>query len=147
MVVIWPKTSSSQRESPIFRSSFYDKEYEEVNAYLDRVNNRDPSASSEVQPQFGMVDKKRDHKDTAEREKDQSLAKRSGKRKDSGISSANPDQVWSLILFCGTLGRVFFPKTSVAIVILFWLKWAGYLAMAGLNLLAQISDRISPYGV
>ena len=41
----------------------------------------------------------------------------------------------------------FFPKTSVAIVILFWLKWAGYLAMAGLNLLAQISDRISPYGV
>ena len=41
----------------------------------------------------------------------------------------------------------FFPKTSVAIVILFWLKWAGYLAVAGLNLLAQISDRISPYGV
>ena len=99
MVVIWPKTCSSQRESPIFRSSFYDKEYEEVNAYLDRVN-RDPSAS-EVQPQFGMVDKKRDHKDTAGSEKDQSLAKRSGKSKDSGISSANPDQVWSLILFCG----------------------------------------------
>ena len=42
---------------------------------------------------------------------------------------------------------LFSPKTSVAIVILFWLKWAGYLAMAGLNLLAQISDRISPYGV
>ena len=41
----------------------------------------------------------------------------------------------------------FFPKTSVAIVILFWLKWAGYLAVAGLNLLAQLSDRISPYGV
>ena len=41
----------------------------------------------------------------------------------------------------------FFSKTSVAIVILFWLKWAGYLAMAGLNLLAQLSDRISPYGV
>ena len=37
----------------------------------------------------------------------------------------------------------FFPKTSVAIVILFWLKWAGYLAVAGLNLLAQLSDRIS----
>ena len=101
MVVIWPKTCSSQRESPIFRSSFYDKEYEEVNAYLDRVNNRDPSASSEVQPEFGMVDKKRDNKDTAGREKDQSLAKRSGRSKDSGISSANPDQVWSLILFCG----------------------------------------------
>ena len=99
MVVIWPKTCSSQRESSIFRSSFYDKEYEEVNAYLDRVNNRDPSAS-EHQQQFGMVDKKRDHKlDTAGREKDQVLAKRSGKSKDSGISSANPDQVWSLILF------------------------------------------------
>ena len=34
----------------------------------------------------------------------------------------------------------FFPKTSVTIVILFWLKWAGYLAVAGLNLLAQLSD-------
>ena len=42
-----------------------------------------------------------------------------------------------------TVERVFFPKTSVAIVILFWLKWAGYLAVAGLNLLAQLSDRIS----
>ena len=41
----------------------------------------------------------------------------------------------------------FFPKTSVAVVILFWLKRAGYLAMAGLNLLAQLSDRISPSGV
>ena len=40
----------------------------------------------------------------------------------------------------------FFPKTSVAII-LFWLKWAEYLAVAGLNLLAQLSDRISPYGV
>ena len=39
-----------------------------------------------------------------------------------------------------TVGRVFFPKTSVTIVILFWLKWAGYLAVAGLNLLAQLSD-------
>ena len=37
----------------------------------------------------------------------------------------------------------FFPKTFVAIVVLFWLEWAGYLAVAGLNLLAQISDRIS----
>ena len=41
----------------------------------------------------------------------------------------------------------FFTKISVAIVILFWLKWAGYLAVAGLNLLAQLSDRISPSGV
>ena len=41
----------------------------------------------------------------------------------------------------------FFPKTSVAIVILFCLKWAGYLAVEGLNLLSQLSDRRSPYGV
>ena len=46
-----------------------------------------------------------------------------------------------------TVGRVFFPKISVAIVILFWLKWAGYLAVAGLYLLAQISDWISPDSV
>ena len=46
-----------------------------------------------------------------------------------------------------TVGRVFFPKTSVVIVILFWLKWARYLAVAGLNLLAQLSDRRSPFGV
>ena len=55
-------------------------------------------------------------------------------------------------IFNANLGQAqweesFFPKTSVAIVILFWLKWAGYLAMAALNLLAQLSDRISPYGV
>ena len=42
---------------------------------------------------------------------------------------------------------LFLPKTSVAIVILFWLKWAGYPAVAGLNLLAQLSERNSPYGV
>ena len=29
----------------------------------------------------------------------------------------------------------------------FWMKWAGYLAVAGLNLLGQISDRISHFGV
>ena len=54
-------------------------------------------------------------------------------------------QVSILTLHSGK--SLFFPKTSVAIVILFWLKWAGYLAMAGLNLLAQLSDRISPSGV
>ena len=52
-----------------------------------------------------------------------------------------------MVSYHRTVGRVFFPKTSVTIVILFWLKWAGYLAVAGLNLLAQLSDRISPYGV
>ena len=59
----------------------------------------------------------------------------------------NSDDLRNVMLLQGTVGRVFFPKTSVAIVILFWLKWAGYLAVAGLNLLAQLSDRISPYGV
>ena len=33
-------------------------------------------------------------------------------------------------------GESFFKQTSVAIVIVFWLKWAGYLAVAGLNLQA-----------
>ena len=33
------------------------------------------------------------------------------------------------------------------VIVFFWLEWAGYLAVAGLNLLAQISDRISPFGV
>ena len=43
---------------------------------------------------------------------------------------------------------LFSPKLLLPpIVILFWLKWAGYLAVAGLNPLAQLSDRISPYGV
>ena len=32
-------------------------------------------------------------------------------------------------------------------LLFFGLKWAEYLAVAGLNLLAQISDRISPFGV
>ena len=35
----------------------------------------------------------------------------------------------------------------VAFVVVFLAEWAGYLAVAGLNLLAQISDRISPSGV
>ena len=41
-----------------------------------------------------------------------------------------------------------FPNIcGLPLLLFFWLKWAGYLAVAGLNLLAQISDRISPYGV
>ena len=44
-------------------------------------------------------------------------------------------------------GESFSKHLWFAIVIVFWLKWAGYLAVAGLNLLAQISDRISPFGV
>ena len=64
----------------------------------------------------------------------------------AGFELGHKNRFWPG-LFDRTVGRVFFPKTSVAIVILFWLKWAGYLAVAGLNLLAQLSDRISPYGV
>ena len=45
-----------------------------------------------------------------------------------------------------TVGRVFFSNFC-GHCYCFWLKFAGYLAIAGLNLLAQISDRISPFGV
>ena len=44
-------------------------------------------------------------------------------------------------------GECFSKHLWVAIVIIFWLNWAGYLAVAGLNLLAQVSYRISPFGV
>ena len=41
-----------------------------------------------------------------------------------------------------------FPNIcGLHLLLFFWLKWAGYLAVAGLNLLAQLSDRRSPYGV
>ena len=41
-----------------------------------------------------------------------------------------------------------FPNIcGLPLLLFFWLKWAGYLAVAGLNLLAQISDRISHFGV
>ena len=47
-----------------------------------------------------------------------------------------------------TVERVFFPNIcGLSLLLVFWLKWAGYLAVAGLNLLAQISSRISPVGV
>ena len=38
----------------------------------------------------------------------------------------------------------FFKRTYVAIIIVFCLKWG---AVVGLNLIAQISDRISPDSV
>ena len=45
-------------------------------------------------------------------------------------------------------GKSLFPNIcGMPLLWFFWLKWAGYLAVAGLNLLAQISDRRSPYGV
>ena len=45
-------------------------------------------------------------------------------------------------------GKSLFPNIcGWPLLLVFWLKWAGYLAVAGLNLLAQISDRRSPYGV
>ena len=42
---------------------------------------------------------------------------------------------------------VFFSKLLWQLLLFFWLKWAGYLAMAGLNFLPLLSDRISPFGV
>ena len=62
----------------------------------------------------------------------------------------------TLVQWCMTLtdmglthsGKSLFPNIcGLPLLLFFWLKWAGYLAVAGLNLLAQISDRISPYGV
>ena len=45
-------------------------------------------------------------------------------------------------------GESLFPNIcGLPLLLFFWLKWAGYLAVAGLNLLAQISDRISHFGV
>ena len=46
-----------------------------------------------------------------------------------------------------TVRSFFFQTLWFANVIVFWLEWAGYLAVPGLNLLAQISDRISPDSV
>ena len=70
---------------------------------------------------------------------------------DTAASAWNTDilekQGFPVKLLPSTVRRVFFSQTSVAIVIVFWLKWAEYLAVAGLNLLAQLSDRRSPYGV
>ena len=41
-----------------------------------------------------------------------------------------------------------FPNIcGLPLLLLFWLKWAGYLALAGLNLLPLISDRVSPGSV
>ena len=45
-----------------------------------------------------------------------------------------------------TVGRVLFQNICGQSYC-FWLKWVGYLAVTGLNLLAQISDRISPGSV
>ena len=45
-------------------------------------------------------------------------------------------------------GKSLFPNIcGLPLLLFFWLKWAGYLAVAGLNLLAQMSDRRSPSGV
>ena len=54
----------------------------------------------------------------------------------------------TLLLTIDHSGKSLFPNIcSLPLLLFFWLKWAGYLAVAGLNLLAQISDRRSPYGV
>ena len=45
-------------------------------------------------------------------------------------------------------GESLFPNIcGLPLLLFFRLKWEGYLAVAGLNLPAQISDRISPFGV
>ena len=44
-------------------------------------------------------------------------------------------------------GESLFFQTCGSIVIVFWLKWAGYLAVAGLNLVPLLSDKVSPFGV
>ena len=59
------------------------------------------------------------------------------------------DKGWGYTQAQWGLERLFF-QTSVATVIGFFGRnghWAGYLAVAGRNLLAQISVRISPFGV
>ena len=40
-----------------------------------------------------------------------------------------------------------FPNICALVVVVFWLKWAGYLGVAGLNLLSLLSDRVSPGSV
>jgi len=45
-------------------------------------------------------------------------------------------------------GESLFPNIcGLPLLLFFWLKWAGYPAVEGLNLLAQTSDRTSPFGV
>ena len=44
-------------------------------------------------------------------------------------------------------GKSLFSQNFCGHFFSFLLKWAGYLAVTGLNLLAQSSDRRSPYGV
>ena len=46
-----------------------------------------------------------------------------------------------------TVGRVFFSKLLWPLLLFSWLKWARYLAVAGLNLLPLLFDRVSPFGV
>ena len=54
----------------------------------------------------------------------------------------------SLNLYPFTVRESLFSNKHLWPLLLFFrLKWAGYLAVAGPNLLAQISDRISPLGV
>ena len=54
--------------------------------------------------------------------------------------------LWLILPFHS--GKSLFPNLcGLPLLLFFWLKWAGYLAVAGLNLLAQLSDRISPSGV
>ena len=70
-----------------------------------------------------------------------------GKKTHTTVPSAKSREWLKSILALPQWGESFSKHLWFANVNVFWLKWAGYLAVAGLNLLAQISDRISPFGV
>ena len=74
----------------------------------------------------------------------------SDSRKKSTFDFSFDSEYWNFLSFgpnTAQWGESFSKQTSVAIVIVFWLKWAGYLAVAGLNLLPLLSDRVSPGSV
>ena len=43
--------------------------------------------------------------------------------------------------------KFFFQTCGLPLLLFFWLKWAGYLAVAGLNLPPLLPDRVSPFGL
>ena len=56
--------------------------------------------------------------------------------------------IWKLKKIALHSEESLFPNICrLPLLLFFWLKWAGYLAVADLNLLAQNFDRISPDGV
>ena len=73
---------------------------------------------------------------------------REKKVSENGVKNDLAFCLGSFIKKTNTQWKESFPNIcGLPLLLFFWLKWAGYLAVAGLNLLAQISDRISPSGV